>query len=115
MQENRNICYFVVGLFLTAVLRKVMAGPTGNYVITVDGNLEFKETIKVNKKTEGAQERLEDYTFGVRIHKVQKTMSEGLMAVSVCVMTPCSLTGRNRRVRGPLSGQESLNTKMTTN
>jgi len=54
------------------VLRKFIAGQDGDTtVFTVNGNVEFKETIKVTKNTVRTQDKVENYIGEVRIHKTQ--------------------------------------------
>jgi hypothetical protein len=62
---------FPCRLFPVAVLRKVITGAAGDTVITVDGTVEFKETIKVTKNNAKPQETLDDYLVEVGIHKTQ--------------------------------------------
>jgi hypothetical protein len=53
------------------VLRKVIKGPSGDTTITLDGNVEWKETITVTKNAAKTQEKLENYFVEVGIHKTQ--------------------------------------------
>jgi hypothetical protein len=53
------------------VLHKVITGQAGDStVFTVDGNIEFKETIKVTKKTAAPPEKIENYFVEVGMHKI---------------------------------------------
>jgi 3'-phosphoadenosine 5'-phosphosulfate sulfotransferase (PAPS reductase)/FAD synthetase len=89
------------------VLRKIIAGQVGDStVITVDGNVEFKETIKVTKSSATPLEIRENYTVEVGIHKTQKMESEGFMGVNIwtsgqrfAVMNPLCLIGWNQSNR----------------
>jgi len=74
---------FPCWLFLVAVLHKVITGQAGDAtVFTVEGNVEFKETIKVTKKSATTQEKIENYVVEVGIHKTGKMESEGFMGLN---------------------------------
>jgi hypothetical protein len=49
----------------------------------VDGNVEFKETIKVTKDSATPLESRENYTVEVGIHMTEKMESEGFMGVNI--------------------------------
>jgi len=64
--------FFPCCLFLVAVLHKVIKGQVGDStVFTVNGNIEFKETIKVTKDTETPHEKIQNYFVEVGIYKTE--------------------------------------------
>jgi hypothetical protein len=72
------------------VLHKVITGQAGDTtVFTVDGNVEFKETIKVTKKTATTQEKTENYAVDVGIYTTQIMESEGFMGVNIWIAFCC--------------------------
>jgi hypothetical protein len=60
-------------------LQNVITGPEGDTTITVTGNVEFKETIKVTKKKGNGTdvEKMENFFFEVRVRQKMKSGADG--------------------------------------
>ena len=87
---RRHNSYHSCWLFLVAVLHKVITGQAGDTtVFTVDGNVEFKETIKVTKKSATTHEKIENYSVDVGIHTTQIMKSKGFMGVNIWIGFCC--------------------------